>query len=198
MKIAIVTNPNIEEFIEDEWIASAFKLDGHKVVFLEKDYPEKLDEKFDIFLKRNCWGTDEKDFTLGKIGDGFKTRLINKNVPRINCDGKFDGSGKMYLCDFYKSNEQVVPSVATIDEIDALPKTKTYLLKPHNGWDGFGIKKVTKNEAKKLWNKKYIIQPEIKFESEVQFYFVGNKFEYALEFIPSKVPVYPEPKIYKY
>ena len=44
----------------------------------------------------------------------------------------------------------------------------------------------------------YIIQPKIDFVSEVQFYYVGNKFEYALEFVPSKVPIYPEPKNYKF
>ena len=198
MRIAIVTNPNIEEFIEDKWIAEAFKHDGHEVVFLDKYYPEKYDAEFDIFLKRNCWGVNEKEFELGKSGDAFKTRLINKNKLRINCDGKFDGSGKMYLCNLYKIKEQVVPSVATFNEIDILPKSKTYLLKPHNGWDGFGIKKVSKTEAQKFWNKNYIIQPEIEFESEVQFYFVGNKFEYALEFKPSKVPIYPEPKTYNF
>ena len=135
MKIAIITNPNIEEFIEDKWIAQSFKRDGHEVFIVDKNYSESLENTCDVFLKRNCWGVDEKDFVLGKDTDGFKTRLINKNLPRINCDGKFDGSGKNYLCKFYKLKEQVVPSVATAKEIDKLPKTKTYLLKPHNGWD---------------------------------------------------------------
>lgn len=198
MKILMITNPDIEEFIEDKWIANSFKKDGHEVFIVNKFYPESLENVCDVFLKRNCWGVDEKDFILGQNTSKFKQRLINKNLPRINCDGKFDGLGKFYLCNLYNLNEQVVPSVATLDEIDKLPKSKTYLLKPHNGWDGFGIKQVCKADAKKFWNNNYIIQPKIEFRSEVQFYYVGNKFEYALEFSPSKLPNYPEPTNYKF
>lgn len=36
------------------------------------------------------------------------------------------------------------------------------------------------------------------FKSEVQFYYIKDKFEYALEFIPSKVPIYPEAIKYEY
>lgn len=32
----------------------------------------------------------------------------------------------------------------------------------------------------------------MEFQSEVQFYYIKDKFEYALEFIPSKVPIYPD------
>lgn len=37
----------------------------------------------------------------------------------------------------------------------------------------------------------------MKFKSEVQFYFIKDKFEYALEFVPSKVPHYPDAILYK-
>lgn len=38
----------------------------------------------------------------------------------------------------------------------------------------------------------------MKFKSEVQFYYIKDKFEYALEFVPSKVPVYPNAIRYEY
>lgn len=38
----------------------------------------------------------------------------------------------------------------------------------------------------------------MKFISEVQFYFIGTKFEYALEFKPTKIPIYPDAVPYIY
>lgn len=198
MRILIITNPEIEEFIEDKWIAEAFVADGHEVKIVNKNYNESLENEFDIFLKRNCWSTDESDFVVGKDSDGFKKRLVNKNLHRINCDGKFDGSGKQYLCDLFKKDYEVIPSVNSPKLIKNLPQCEYYLLKPQNGLDGFGIEKVRKSEIYDKWNNNYIIQPLLEFGSEVQFYFVGNKFEYALEFTPSKVPDYPDPTIYNY
>jgi len=198
MKILMITNPEIEEFIEDKWIADSFTADGHFVKVVNKNYSELLENEYDIFLKRNCWSTDESDFIVGVDSDVFKNRITNKDLPRINCDGKFDGSGKHYLCDLFKKGYEVIPSVDSPQLINNLPQCEWYLLKPHNGLDGFGVQKVNKEELYIKWNKNYIIQPLIEFISEVQFYFVGNKFEYALEFTPSKVPIYPEPIVYKF
>ena len=198
MKILLITEPKNEEFIEDKWFAEGFEADGHEVVIVNKNYPEELEHKCDIFLKRNCWSTEESDFVLGQDSDLFKQRLVNKDLPRINCDGKFDGSGKIYLCELYDKGYAVIPSIKSPEEFYKLRESKFYLLKPHNGLDGFGIRKVTKLQAKKEWNKHYIIQPKLDFVSEVQFYFVGNKFEYAFEFAPSKVPIYPDAISYRY
>ena len=198
MKILLITNPNVEEVIEDKWLADAFIADGHEVIIVDKNYPVELEEDCDVFLKRNCWSPDEKDFVLGQASDVFQQRLVAKNLPRINCDGKFDGSGKSYLCQLFREGLPVIPSVQTPADLERLPKQKYYLLKPLNGLDGFGIKQVTATDISKLWNEYYIIQPKLDFVAEVQFYFVGNKFEYALEYKPSKVPLYPKPTQYKY
>lgn len=198
MKILIVTNKNTEGYIEDKWIAESFIEDGHEVKLVDKFYPENFDNEFDVFIKRNCWNDNEDDFIVGVDTDGFKKRLIQKKLPRINCDGKFDGKGKGYLVDLYNKGYDVIPTVNNIKELDKLPKSKFYLLKPHNGLDGFGIKKVKKEEIKNLFTKDYVIQPLMEFVSEVQFYFVGNLFEYALEYIPSKLPNWPTPHEYKY
>lgn len=198
MKILLITNPNIEEVVEDKWIADSFIADGHEVIIVDKNYPLELEEDCDVFLKRNCWSTDENDFVLGQDSDAFKQRLIAKNLPRINCDGKFDGHGKSYLCQLFSEGFPVIPSVSNPAGVAQLPKQKYYLLKPLNGLDGFGIKKVTETDIPNLWNEQYIIQPKLDFISEVQFYFVGNKFEYALEYKPSKVPLYPKPTQYKF
>lgn len=119
-------------------------------------------------------------------------------MPRINFDGKFDGSGKQYLVELYKKGYPVIPTVDNINDVSKLPECAAYLLKPHNGLDGFGIVSLPKEQLKQHFNHNYVIQPKLDFVSEVQFYFVGNKLEYALEFSPSKVPVYPIPTIYAY
>ena len=73
-----------------------------------------------------------------------------------------------------------------------------YMLKLKYSYDGIGQSIVTQNELKKKFNDSYIIQPFIEFVSEVQFYYIKEKLEYALEFKPSKVPIYPDAEEYKY
>ena len=196
MKILIISNPKVEEFIDDQFIAKEFEKDGHTVKLVDKFYPEELDSQFDIFLKRNSWRDDEEDFCVHRNSDDFKKRIISKDLPRINYDGKFDGAGKDYLCDLYKNGYEVVPTVRTPIEVGLLPESEIYLLKPKSGWDGFGIKKCTKQNFANEWTNDYVIQPKLDFASEVQFYFVGNSFEYALEFAPNKYPDYPDPTTY--
>ena len=41
----------------------------------------------------------------------------------------------------------------------------------------------------------YLIQPKLKFKSEVQCYFIGEKLMYVYEYTPSKYPNYPIPKL---
>ena len=37
-------------------------------------------------------------------------------------------------------------------------------------------------EVKQRFTNSYVIQPYMKFKSEVQFYYIKDKFEYALKF----------------
>lgn len=198
MKILIISNPDNEEYVDDKFLADAFIKDGHKVEIARKDYPEKLESEYDIFIKRNAYDLNVNNFKLGVDPYQFVTRLQNKNLPRINCDAQFDGKGKDYLAVLFQQGYEVIPTINKINDFDKLPQSDTYLLKPHNGFDGFGIEEVTKEEAIKKFTNSYIIQPKIKFQSEVQFYFVGNKFEYALEYRPSKYPNWPNPEYYNY
>jgi len=66
-KILILSNPNNEEFIEDLYIATSFREDGHLVSVLWIDYDEKLDSKYDVIIRRNTWVEDEKDTYNYKI-----------------------------------------------------------------------------------------------------------------------------------
>ena len=100
--------------------------------------------------------------------------------------------------DFFKKDYAVIPSINKLEDLSLLNNPNKYMLKLKNSYDGIGQLIVNKEELKTYFNDLYIIQPFMKFKSEVQFYYIKNKFEYALEFIPSKIPVYPKAIKYEY
>ncbi len=199
MNILIISNASNDEILEDIWIARAFIEDGHKVIVASIDYDERLDDIVDIIIKRNSWCNNSSDLkNYYKTALEVKKRIIAKDSPRINFDGKFDGTDKSYLVKLFKEGYTVIPSIDNINEINLLPDSNLYFLKPKESHDGMGTKKVNKDNLKDEFNNHYIIQPIIKFKSEVQFYFIKDEFQYALEFIPSKVPIYPLAIKYQY
>lgn len=150
-----------------------------------------------FFLRRNTWISQITIENVRKKYE-FSRRIISKNLLRINFDGQYDGNGKDYLVDLYKKGYQVIPSIDNLDELNLLNNPNKYILKLKNSYDGIGQLIVNEEELKQKFNYSYIIQPFIKFKSEVQFYYIKDKFEYALEFVPSKVPNYPDAKEYNY
>ncbi len=191
MNILIISNIDDDEKLEDIWLARAFQKDGHKVAIVDKNYDEHLESLFDVFLLRNTWDTDATIETIKKRSN-FRKRVINKKLPRINFDGKYDGNNKEYLVDLYREGYPVIPTFNCMESIQNLGKYNKFILKLKDSYDGIGQMIVDKNELGEKFTSAYIIQPFIEFKSEVQFYYIKDKFEYALEFIPSKVPIYPE------
>lgn len=195
MKILIISNTNIEEVNEDFIIAKSFEKDGHIVKIANANYDESLDDCYDVFIKRNAYYEDEKlDLLVYKLTE----RLKSKNKILINFNGKYDNNGKKYLARLYEKDLPVISTVDNISDIGKLPNSKLYVLKKENSYDGIGQEIITKCEIEKKFKKGFVLQPKIDFEKEVQFYFVNKAFCYALEFSPSKVPVYPDAKKYLY
>ncbi len=155
------------------------------------DDDEKLDSLFDNFLLRNTWDTEATMETIKKKSN-FRKRIINKKFPRINFDGKYDGENKEYLIKLYKDGYPVIPTGDSIVDLPFLKEHDKFMLKLKDSYDGIGQIVVDRQELERKFTDSYIIQPYMKFKSEVQFYYIKNKFEYALEFVPSKVPIYPE------
>lgn len=194
--ILILSNPENEEFIEDEYLATAFREDGHRVTVKWVDYEEELDEKFDIIIRRNTWVEAGKDTTYFKEkNDILKERLSRKNVNTVNLIG-LDGMGKQYLCKLCKQGKQVIPTVDNIQDVNKFGKTEEYVLKDNNSFgSGIGQKIVKAEELEKEFKDGYLIQPKLKFKSEIQCYFVGQKLVYVYEYTPSKYPNYPKPNL---
>ena len=187
MKILIITNLLNECSIEDVWIANSFIDDGHTVKLVNKYYDKKLEDEFDIFIKRYSWIEDVDDFTVGAEESDYETRIVSKKLPRINFDGKFDNQGKYYLSELYKLGYPVVPTITDISDLEKIGNSQKYLVKPINGYASYGIIEADKSNIKSYWNKNYVIQPKINFDSEVQFYFIGNKYQFSQIFTPRKL-----------
>ncbi len=198
MNILMISNFDDDEKFEDIVISRAFQADGHKVVFVDNDYDERLDDFFDLFIQRNSWISETKLESVDRKNYKFRNRIVRKDLPRINLDGKFDGKDKEYLVDLYKKGYPVIPSIDSLKDLSLLKNTDKYMLKLKDSYSGIGQSVLNIEEIKEKFNDLYIIQPYMKFISEVQFYFVKDKFEYALEFIPCKLPVCPLPKVYNY
>lgn len=50
----------------------------------------------------------------------FRKRIIKNNLPRINFDGKYDGSNKEYLVDLFQKNYAVIPSIDKLEDVKLL------------------------------------------------------------------------------
>lgn len=195
-KILILSNSNNYEFIEDLYIATSFREDGHLVNILWVDYDQSLDNKFDIIIRRNTWVEDKKDTYNYKVkNEELKERLIKKNIKTVNLEG-LDGKGKQYLCELFKKGKKVIPTIDNLSEIDKLPYSEEYVLKENDSFgSGLGQRIVKANELKTEFKVGDLIQPKLDFKSEVQCYFVADKLMYVYEYTPSKYPNYPKPKL---
>ena len=198
MNILIASGFDDDEKFEDMLFARVFRNDGHKVTIVDNEYDERLDDLNDLFIQRNTWMAALELNSVDRAHYDCRKRVVRKDLPRINFDGKFDGTDKMYLVNLFKEGESVIPSVDNLEDVEKLGNPEKYMLKLKDSFSGIGQSVVTKEELKEKFNSLYIIQPYLKFHSEVQFYYVNNKFEYALEFVPGKLPVCPLPIMYHY
>tara|TARA_B100001146_G_C16089762_1_gene394449 strand:- start:95 stop:904 length:810 start_codon:yes stop_codon:yes gene_type:complete len=118
--------------------------------------------------------------------DGFVKTVQKQNINIFNSfDGKADIKGKQYLLDLMNTEYPVIPTVEHIKEIDTLGDSKKYIVKIKNGADSIGMEILTKEEILKAKPEGKLIQPFLDFEYEVSFYYLDDKFQYAL-YAPQK------------
>lgn len=192
--ILILSNIDSIYAKEDEFIAESFRNDGHTVLIKWIDYDEELDDKFNIILMRDIWVENEQDIPKYQIYNNLlKMRLKNKPIKKVNFY-EVDSEGKLYLIDYYKKGLPVIPTTNNLKELEKINTYDTFVLKPIKSCNSaFGQKIIDKSDLEKEFKNGLLIQPKIKFKSEVQCYFVANELMYTLEFIPSKYPDYPSP-----
>ncbi len=116
----------------------------------------------------------------------FLKVLEEKEIVTFNSfDGKADIKGKQYLLDLTRQGFPVIPTVEKMVEIDQLNTPGKYVIKLKNGADSIGMEILTRDE---LWKSKpegKLIQPYLDFQYEVSFYYLNDRFQYAL-YAPDK------------
>ncbi len=194
-KILILSNCVGSGLEDDSILKKSFEKDGHTVDINTVDYDEKLDETYDVIIRRNTWVSNTDDTAeLYKNNMKLINRLKNKNIKTVNLVG-LDGQGKGYLCEMFASGEQVIPTINTSSNMDLLPESAKYVIKDIKSFgNGLFQRFVEAADLQNEYTEGEIIQPYIDFISEVQCYYVGEELVYVFEYTPSKYPNYPPPQ----
>lgn len=168
---------------EDIYITSQLK-DQYDVALCHPKCSEGFEKDADLIVFRNTGGVSG----FREIYDSFVQRVKENGLNTFNTfDGKADMRGKQYLLELTRQNYPVIPTVDTPDDFSILPKTDRYVIKPKDGADSIGLEFLTKAEleSRNLTDGVMLIQPAVDLEYEVSFYFINDKFEYAL-YAPDK------------
>lgn len=116
----------------------------------------------------------------------FLKTVKEKNILSFNSfDGRGDQQGKQYLLDLQEEGYAVIPTVLKVNEIEVLGNPDKYIVKLINGADSVGMEILTKDELLAANPQGKLIQPFVNFQYEVSFYYLNDKFQYAL-YAPKK------------
>ncbi|MEV0741879.1 hypothetical protein AB0I51_39430 [Streptomyces sp. NPDC050549] len=113
--------------------------------------------------------------------DVFRKRATDAGTRVYNqLSGRADMAGKQYLLDLTAAGFPVIPTVDRIEDLDRLPRTDRYVVKPKLGADSIGLRIVPADRLPALADGSVLVQPCVDFSYEVSFYFVDHDFQYAL------------------
>ncbi|GAA3392119.1 hypothetical protein [Streptomyces roseoviridis] len=94
--------------------------------------------------------------------------------------GRGDMAGKQYLLDLTAAGLPVIPTVGSAADLGRLPEAAEYVVKPKAGADSIGLEFVPYERLADLSYGGILVQPRIDFRYEVSFYYVDDRFQYAL------------------
>lgn len=165
-------------YYEEDIFLSGILKDYFDIVLCNPKNSLSFEKDVDLIIFRNTGSV----LAFQDIYDSFKMRVKKDNLKTFNeFTGKADMCGKQYLLDLTLENFPVIPTIDNIDDLDFLPDVDEYVIKPKDGADSIGLEFLTKDELlKRDLDGNILIQPAIDFEYEVSFYFINDKFEYAL------------------
>ncbi|MFF8598680.1 hypothetical protein ACF065_07190 [Streptomyces sp. NPDC015232] len=136
-----------------------------------------LMDAFDAVVVRNSgpvlhYQEAHEDFRARALAHG--TRVYNP------LHGRGDMAGKQYLLDLTAAGFPVIPTVDRAADLGRLPEARQYAVKPKAGADSIGLEFVPYERLAELTYGEVLVQPRIDFRYEVSFYFVDDRFQYAL------------------
>lgn len=195
-RILILSNGKGSGLKDDTILKEAFEGDGHQVALETVFYDESQDEQWDIVIRRNTWvSSEEETGALFQQNQKLIKRLEEKGIKTVNLMGH-DGAGKGYLCDLFQQGYGVIPTIQSLEHFSLLPDSETYVMKNIKSFgNGLHQKFLSREELLQQYQEGDIIQPKMKFLSEIQCYYVGKQGVYTFEYSPSKYPHYPEPSL---
>ncbi|MEW1643628.1 MULTISPECIES: hypothetical protein [unclassified Streptomyces] len=113
--------------------------------------------------------------------EAFREHALRTGARVYNqLSGRADMAGKQYLLDLTAAGFPVIPTVDRAEDLDRLPRTDRYVVKPKLGADSIGLEIVPAGRLAASADGSVLIQPCVDFSYEVSFYFVDHDFQYAL------------------
>ncbi|MEU8758106.1 hypothetical protein [Streptomyces sp. NPDC048659] len=114
--------------------------------------------------------------------DDFRARAAALGARVYNpLHGRGDMAGKQYLLDLTAAGLPVIPTVDRAADLERLPAAPSFAVKPKAGADSIGLRFLPYEELAALpYGEGLLVQPRIDFRYEVSFYFVDDRFQYAL------------------
>ncbi|MFI2433464.1 hypothetical protein [Streptomyces sp. NPDC018693] len=161
---------------EDIFLTSRLRADFDLALCHPRDAAALMDA-FDAVVVRNSGPVlaYQEDY------DAFRERALERGTRLYNpLTGRADMAGKQYLLDLTAAGFPVIPTVDRPEDLDHLPATDRYVVKPKLGADSIGLRIVPSEELPDLADGTVLVQPRIDFAYEVSFYFVDHTFQYAL------------------
>ena len=149
------------------------------IVLCHPECAEAFEDYADVVVFRNTGSV----IGYKEVYRDLVKRVSEKGIKTFNSfDGKADMRGKQYLPDLTAEHFPVIPTIDSVKNINELPPSDKYVIKPKDGADSIGLESVSKDEitARSIPDGTMLIQPEIDFLYEVSFYFINDKLEYAM------------------
>lgn len=129
-----------------------------------------------FFLIRNIWGRPRQEMAnlYHRLNKANSAGYLNAFV------GRCDQQGKHYLLELYEQGYSVIPTFKTIRQAQT-SGADVYLCKPIYGSSGKGIMIQSAGDLHEPQNGEFIVQPYIDAVFESSFFFIDNRFSYALK-----------------
>lgn len=175
-RLLLITNQQNTDPEEDQYLASYLQK-SFIVTLCSVAEAVVIAPNFDGCLVRNAWPSRlfKAEFEqFQKMCLEKKTRIYNP----IHRNGYVED--KNYLVELYKDGYPVIPTVRSIRQLDQLPATDEYLIKPLDGASAWGVEVMNIKQILSRDPLNHIIQPKIYFQDEISFYFIDDYLTYTL------------------
>lgn len=169
-----------EYYKEDIFLSGQLKNEAN-VLLCHPSHSEPFEDRADVIVIRNSGAIAgyKKDY------QAFYNRVHQNGYVTFNSfDGKADMLGKNYLLELTALGYPVIPTFKDSDN-EVLRNSKKIVVKPLDGADSVGMQTLDFKLLDQIDTTGHILQPLIDFQYEVSFYYLNDRFQYAL-YAPKK------------